>query len=99
MAFFRIVSTTGQIYVDRNLRTDSLLTYTLRVEAYDTFYPNNIGVCTVSVNVIRNPSGPIFSQNSYETTINENFPVGDAIIQATATDADGVKFTIKSLVS
>lgn len=44
-------------------------------------------MCTVTINVIRNPSSPIFIGN-YETTINENYPVGDVILTVTARDAD-----------
>ncbi|KAK3089813.1 hypothetical protein FSP39_006721 [Pinctada imbricata] len=91
LAFFFMSPTNGQIFVYRDLRTDSLSQYILRVEAFDTYYPNNRGAATVTINIIRNPSAPIFSQNSYETTINENFPVGDEVIRATATDADGLE--------
>jgi hypothetical protein len=87
LAYFGSIDANGGLYVTRNLKLDSLSVYTLRVQAYDSAYPGNPTVCTVTINVIRNPSSPIFLGN-YETTINENFPLGDAILTVTARDAD-----------
>lgn len=87
MAYFGDIDANGGLFVRRNLKLDSLTQYTVRVQAYDSAYPNNPTVCVVTINVIRNPSSPIFIGN-YEQTINENYPVGDVILTVTARDAD-----------
>ncbi|KAJ8318063.1 hypothetical protein KUTeg_003154 [Tegillarca granosa] len=90
----------GRVYLKNSLRQDSLNQYTLRVVAYDTFYPNNRGSSVVLINIIRNPSGPIFTLQNYEETINDNFPVGNVVLTVTATDADGLRVAAyDSLVS
>lgn len=95
LAYFGNIDQNGGLYVTRNLKLDSLTQYTVRVEAYDSAYPSNPTVCTVTINVIRNPSSPIFIGN-YETTINENYPVGDVILTVTARDADLVCIPVPS---
>ncbi|XP_046579035.1 protocadherin Fat 4-like [Haliotis rubra] len=89
LAFFRIDSTSGAVYVKTPLIQDSLVLYTLRVQAYDTFYPTNIGYSTVTISVIRNPSGPVFTANEHAKSVLEFTTVGSRIITVTATDADG----------
>ena len=58
--------------------------------AYDAFYPRNFGIATVTINIIRNPNAPVFSLPSYQVTINENFPLGDVVVDVQASDLDGV---------
>ena len=62
----------------------------MSLTAYDSFYPNNIGTAQVQINVVRNPSPPVFNLPSYQVTINENFPLGDVVVDVQAADNDGV---------
>ncbi|XP_041364043.1 protocadherin Fat 4-like [Gigantopelta aegis] len=89
LAFFRIDPITGAIFVKTPLLEDSLVQYTLRVKAYDSFYPLNAGFTTVLVNVIRNPSGPVFTKQNYLETRSEYTAVGSLITTVTAADSDG----------
>ncbi|GFS23625.1 protocadherin Fat 4, partial [Elysia marginata] len=80
-----------------NLRADDLLSYTLRVIAYDSRYPNNQATATVTVRMARNPSDPDFTAPSYFTTVKETIPEGTIIfsnINATDADGDPLRFSI-----
>ena len=68
----------------------------MQLNAFDTFYPYNFGAATVQINVIRNPATPIFSAPNYVQTVNENYPLGDVVIDVNATDSDGVSVSVKS---
>lgn len=60
------------------------------VVVYDDARPSKYGTCTVTVPVIRNPSGPIFSLKDYNGTFNEREPLGAIVGKVTAVDPDGV---------
>lgn len=60
------------------------------IRGYDTFYPNNWASCTVHITVIRNPNSPLYTQSSYEKTINEYHQVGSTVLAVSAQDQDGV---------
>ena len=96
-SFFQVNFVTGRISLRNNLLSDSLETasYTLTMQAYDTAYPNNKAQANLIVQVRRNVNGPVFSPQParYERTISENYPIGDVIVDLTATDADGDKVT------
>ncbi|XP_071009786.1 cadherin-23 [Oncorhynchus clarkii lewisi] len=65
--------------------------YTLVIEAIDNGPSGSrrTGTATVFVKVLDvNDNRPIFLQNSYETSILENVPIGTSILQVQATDAD-----------
>ncbi|XP_076458561.1 protocadherin Fat 4-like [Babylonia areolata] len=89
LAFFSIDNVNGGIFVRNPLTQDSLITYTLRLEAIDTFYPNNVAVANVFITVIRNPSGPQFVQAGYVENVAEYEPAGAQLLVVTAVDQDG----------
>ena len=93
--FFNIDINTGRIYVKNSLKTDSLKlgTYTVRVVAYDSYYPHRRTTEDIIVTVVRNPNKPAFSTCCYSKRISENFAVGSSVIQVSADDQDGVSFS------
>ena len=60
------------------------------MSAYDTAYPSRTTVKDFQVGVVRNANSPHFVKENYEQTITEKFPIGDNILQVSATDADRV---------
>lgn len=66
--------------------------------AYDTVYPNNIATATATIFVDRNPNAPIFSAALYQRNIVETLPIGSSVVEATATDADGVSMAPRLLL-
>ena len=66
--------------------------FQLRVTVHDSGNPEQSATTVVRIPVTRNVNPPAFSQPTYEATINENIDVGLSILQASATDADGVKY-------
>ena len=69
----------------------------LRLQAVDTFYPNNIGVANVYVTVIRNPSNPQFLRASYVQNVPEYQTPGTQLLSVSATDPDGVSHPLSHL--
>lgn len=63
----------------------------LRVTAYDSLSTSRVATSTVSINVIKNPSGPVFTLPAYEVTIPETQSLGSTVVNVTATDRDGVR--------
>jgi hypothetical protein len=61
----------------------------MRVAAYDTLDPTRRAEANVLINIIRNPSAPIFREQSYFITVQESVALGTNIRTITATDADG----------
>ena len=98
--FFEVDRTTGGVRVIRSLREDSLgrEIYTLRCITYDFADPEQRDTADVTIRVTRNPSGPLFSEASYERTIPENYPLGPAILTVLATDQDGVRFISSTFI-
>ncbi|KAL5018741.1 hypothetical protein ScPMuIL_004463 [Solemya velum] len=88
MNFFWINRNLGAVYIRRSLMTTLESEFTFQIQAYDTFYPNNRATSRLHITVIRNPNSPLFSQASYEETINEYYPVGLQVLQVSATDQD-----------
>ncbi|XP_071105610.1 protocadherin Fat 4-like isoform X2 [Haliotis cracherodii] len=88
--FFRLNKTTGEIHVSKNLTTDSLRTsrYTLRVQAYDTAFPNMRASEDVVIFVNLNPSTPVFAEGEYRITIPETYPINSMLLTVNASDAD-----------
>jgi len=58
--------------------------------AYDTQYPSEIAYTNISIVVNRNPNAPVFTQQTYERTITEDYILGYSLIQINTSDADGV---------
>ena len=90
--YFYVNPTSGVLYVTKRLSEDTQRPsrYVLSITAFDNGIPQLSGRVTVTVNVIRNRNGPVFSGNSYETTVDESISTGTSILQVQATDADGV---------
>uniref|UniRef100_A0A4W5Q4X2 Cadherin-23 n=1 Tax=Hucho hucho TaxID=62062 RepID=A0A4W5Q4X2_9TELE len=73
------------------LDRETQATYSLVIEAIDNGPAGSrrTGTATVFVEVLDvNDNRPIFLQNSYETSILENVPIGSSILQVQATDSD-----------
>lgn len=88
--FFMVNKTTGQVIIRNPIKTDSsaVPVYNVRVQAYDSAYPNNRATAVLSVSALRNPSTPAFSSSTYEKTIPDTFTPGTTAVQLTASDAD-----------
>jgi hypothetical protein len=61
----------------------------MTIEAYDTAFPTERAREDVYIDVIRNPSSPIFEDNFYVREISENVNLGTLVLCLTANDADG----------
>ena len=68
----------------------TFLSFQVQIEVVDDAWPNNPTTGTLTVNVDRNPSGPVFNPTTYTETLRANHPLGDDIIQLVASDSDGV---------
>ena len=95
--FFAVNNESAEIRVARDLREDAVRApvYTLRITAIDAIYPNNVGTCTVTVNVERNPNDPRFNDDEYDVTIDERHPLGDVVLTVAASDEDGDDVTFE----
>ncbi|XP_036359005.1 uncharacterized protein LOC115211772 [Octopus sinensis] len=88
--FFRINKTTGEIYLKKDVRTDTLNTinYKIQVVCYTQDNPSLKSRAILTVTVDRNPYSPIFSPNLYFIQISQRERKGKMVIQVTATDRD-----------
>ncbi|XP_024919230.1 protocadherin alpha-8-like [Cynoglossus semilaevis] len=65
-------------------------THTLLVTAIDGGKPPRSGTLNVTIIVLdSNDNRPVFSQEAYEISIQENVPLGTSVLKINATDADG----------
>ncbi|KAK7482291.1 hypothetical protein BaRGS_00026419 [Batillaria attramentaria] len=88
--FFSVDRSNGDITLLNDLRTDTALTYTLRIRAYDTAYPEDYVEENVLFTVTRNEDGPEFNYPTpISVTIEETEPVGRIITIVNATDNSG----------
>ena len=62
----------------------------IQIEAYDSAYPLNKATEYIQITVNRNANPPAFTQNDYEKTISENYPLVSEVVQVAAADPDGV---------
>lgn len=77
----------------------SLSVFQLTVVAFDNAYANNRATADVTIEVIRNENGPIFTPSAtYEVTVSEEAALGSLIEVVTAIDRDegvrGFCFTV-----
>ena len=56
--------------------------------AYDSNVPSQRDTADVTITVTRNLNAPVFTRSNYITTVDESFPFGRAVVNATAVDAD-----------
>lgn len=98
--FIGINRTTGQLYILRDLRLDSLQlnSYTVTLNAYDQATPNSIGQSTVFVEVRRNVNKPTFPSPSITVSVNPSLEQGTIISTVTAQDQDSTDNLYYSLV-
>ncbi|XP_046579033.1 protocadherin Fat 4-like [Haliotis rubra] len=82
------INQTGSVFVQRDLRSDTLTFYRLRVEARDGGSPARSATVLVNINVQRNLYAPVFNPARYEETIMETTGLGVSLVRVLATDAD-----------
>ncbi|XP_067672653.1 protocadherin Fat 4-like [Haliotis asinina] len=88
-SFFRVTPDHGQIVIQRDLKLDNSMSYTVTLKAFDSVYPTNAATTTVVVSVERNANIPVPSQPFYSARIPENTPPGTSLLTVTGEDADG----------
>ena len=90
-AFFSVDFTTGGIFLydSAALRLHPSTQYVLRIECFDTAYPDVKDTSDVVITVTRNLNPPIFQFPRYQDTIPETFGLGEVILCVSATDSDG----------
>ncbi|XP_037317216.2 protocadherin alpha-8-like isoform X28 [Pungitius pungitius] len=77
------------VVLKKSLDREQNNNHTLLVTAVDGGKPPKYGTLNVSIIVLdSNDNRPIFSQEIYQITLNENVSVGTAVIQLNATDSD-----------
>ncbi|WAQ96421.1 FAT4-like protein [Mya arenaria] len=97
--YFNLNSTTGQIRLQSCLTSDTAAVYYMRLRVFDTEYParQGTGTCTIFVN--RNPNPPIITSPTCAASISENANLGLRVFNITASDADGVRILIISIMN
>lgn len=83
---FKIDSITGVITVNASLDYENITDYSLRVRAYDGIYDDYTNVKISIENINDNP--PVFMQEKYSTTIEEETVVEGCILNIEAYDPD-----------
>ncbi|XP_031780785.1 fat-like cadherin-related tumor suppressor homolog isoform X4 [Nasonia vitripennis] len=86
---FTIDSQSGQITVLAPLDREQIASYVLEVHAKDNGIPTLSNYVIVNIEVIdANDNPPLFAQNNYTTVVQEDKPLGYAVLKFTVTDAD-----------
>ncbi|CAG5120721.1 unnamed protein product, partial [Candidula unifasciata] len=86
---FNISQFTGQLYLTGTLDYENIHEYALNIRADDKGNPSKWNSTTVLVKVLDvNDNVPSFLEPSYQTSINENIPVGSVVITVQADDQD-----------
>lgn len=90
--FFSVNGESAEIRLIDDLRSDITRShqYLLHISAHDATYPSNQATATVTINVERNPSAPVFAPGEYRVTIDEKHGLGEDVIALAATDDDQV---------
>ncbi|XP_035826838.1 protocadherin Fat 4-like [Aplysia californica] len=98
-SFFNVDPVSGAVVLRNSLMSDAegRISYTLRIQAYDTVYSGNRVQADLVIRVVRNRNGPVFANGRYDFTIAETFPLGNIIGTVEATDADRDQVTFTSL--
>lgn len=60
----------------------------LKVVAKDNGNPQRTAMVTIVIKLVRNPNGPVFTQNFYSGTVGEYAPIHHMVLNVEATDAD-----------
>ncbi|KAH9514477.1 hypothetical protein Btru_025371, partial [Bulinus truncatus] len=94
--YFQINSATCEVTLRNSVLLDSQTSYQVPIQVYDMNWPNNKVTRNLTVNVIRNENGPVFTGPS-TANINTNFPPGETVLLLTASDADGDRLTFSKV--
>ena len=90
---FTIDPSTGLVSVSGEIDFERAKEYFLTIQALDGGSPPLSNHATVNITIMdANDNAPIFTQVSYSASINENSPIGSAIVTLTATDLDQVRY-------
>ncbi|XP_071055461.1 cadherin-87A [Onthophagus taurus] len=93
--YFEINYGTGIVQIKKEIDYEKIKSLNFTVIASDTGVPQLNSSATVIVSVKNiNDNDPIFSQNEYNVSINENSPVGTPILTVKATDLDADEFGV-----
>uniref|UniRef100_A0A3B4EYB8 Cadherin domain-containing protein n=1 Tax=Pundamilia nyererei TaxID=303518 RepID=A0A3B4EYB8_9CICH len=77
------------LIVQKSLDREAAGTHSLALTALDGGKPAKSGEMTILIYVLDiNDNAPVFSQDVYSVTLNENSPVGTVVVQVNATDLD-----------
>ena len=92
-SLFSITPDTGIVVLDRPLDFEMSSSHSFTVELTDAGYQgppasNAVAMVTVTVGDV-NEHTPMFSQDVYNSTINEGAPIGTSVVQVGALDLDG----------
>ncbi|XP_052689553.1 protocadherin Fat 4-like [Crassostrea angulata] len=82
------VNSNGEVILLSSLASDTALSYTLGLAAYDSDYPNDKAYANVTLTVNRNPNAPDFTNPSYSITVTESYPLAVSLLQVSGQDAD-----------
>ena len=86
---FIINGNSGAIYSISPLDYEQITSYTLHITASDNGVPVLSSNVTVIINILDiNDNKPLFDQSIYTVSISEALPLGEEVIQVTASDAD-----------
>ncbi|XP_060080745.1 protocadherin Fat 4-like, partial [Ylistrum balloti] len=99
--FFKMDPLTGEITILNVPKSDSQenMEYKLRVEVYDSYWPNNKAYGELTVRINRNPTGPVFNPRRYVEVVRANVELGTVLFQLSASDADGDRLIYTSDMS
>ncbi|XP_048248646.1 protocadherin Fat 4-like [Haliotis rufescens] len=95
--YFFSLSPFGRITLIRPLAMDTLASsrYDLRIVAFDATAPDTRGTVTVTINVARNPNGPLATQALYSVNVSEVASLDTVLFTIVATDLDGDDLTYR----
>lgn len=91
LALCNVNKDTGTITLRSSLKTVTVNSFLLKIQAYDSYFPNNRASVTVFFSIIRNSNVPRFNQPGYSFTVNEYHVLLNPVFRVTATDSDGDK--------
>ncbi|XP_046561621.1 protocadherin Fat 4-like [Haliotis rubra] len=86
--FFAVNRDRGVIRVAASLRSDTLTSYILNVEVYDSAQPGTKTSTNVTVKVNRNPEPPTPTTQTLEASILETKRTGSSVLMVSAVDPD-----------
>uniref|UniRef100_K1QE50 Protocadherin Fat 1 n=1 Tax=Magallana gigas TaxID=29159 RepID=K1QE50_MAGGI len=88
--FFAIETETGNIFLKRDLTTDTSDTYQMYVQAYDMGSPSKTSAtnATVTIDVYRNLRDPFFSGGPFAANIPETSVIGTSVLRVNFGDSD-----------